>query len=161
MATADLSAEQARKVFIYDPATGVMSRRNERARPFKARSNGYTVCGFGGKNYQVHRLAWLIHYGAWPVNNIDHINGIKTDNRIQNLRDVTQTENARNRDSYKGAARIIGPILIGGSWHVSLPDYEETRTLGPFADHHEAAAVYAKEMRWASKTEGRSRPQLR
>jgi hypothetical protein len=48
-----------------------------------------------------HRLVWLFVHGAWPVNVIDHINGEKSDNRPANLRDVTVSENTRNRNNAK------------------------------------------------------------
>ena len=51
---------------------------------------------FEKKNYMIHRLAWLLHYGSFPVKQIDHINGDGCDNRIDNLRDVTHLENCRN-----------------------------------------------------------------
>jgi hypothetical protein len=57
---------------------------------------GYLTIVFKGKYYYAHRLAWYLHYGAWPTNHIDHINGIKTDNKINNLKDVTRSENQLN-----------------------------------------------------------------
>lgn len=46
--------------------------------------------------YQAHRVAWAIYYGNWPSTQIDHINGDRKNNKIENLRDVTQQENCRN-----------------------------------------------------------------
>ena len=51
----------------------------------------------------VARLCWLLHYGDWPENTIDHIDRNPLNNKIENLRDVTQAENNRNRGSYKGS----------------------------------------------------------
>ena len=53
------------------------------------------------KTYSAHRIAWLIYYGEWPKGQIDHINHDPTDNRIKNLRDVTASENNRNRTLQK------------------------------------------------------------
>lgn len=58
---------------------------------------GYLVTSIDNKRYKLHRLAWLYEYGEMPKNQIDHINGIKTDNRIENLRDVNGFVNQQNR----------------------------------------------------------------
>jgi len=52
--------------------------------------------GILGNQYRAHRLAWFYMKGFWPSYNIDHINGNNTDNRIKNLRDVTQSVNVKN-----------------------------------------------------------------
>ena len=57
---------------------------------------GYICPRILGRNYAGHRVAWLLHYGKWPEHHIDHINGIKTDNRITNLRDVPREANMQN-----------------------------------------------------------------
>ena len=49
-----------------------------------------------GYKYTAHRVIWAMHYGEWP-DQVDHINHDKADNRIENLRTVTHSENARNR----------------------------------------------------------------
>lgn len=67
-----------------------------------------------GKNYYLHRLAWLYVYGKFPDNMIDHINGISTDNRIDNLRDVTNTVNQQNQ---KTAHANSKSGLIGACWN--------------------------------------------
>lgn len=59
--------------------------------------NGYLECQIQGERYLLHRLAWFMHYGAWPPGEIDHINCIKTDNRIKNLRLATFCENQQNK----------------------------------------------------------------
>jgi hypothetical protein len=58
--------------------------------------NGYIQIGFEGKLYRAHRLAWYFITGKFPEKDIDHINEIKTDNRICNLRLATQSENRQN-----------------------------------------------------------------
>jgi hypothetical protein len=66
-----------------------------------ARFGGYIQIKFNGKLYKAHRLAWYLHHGVWPQNDIDHINGIKNDNRISNLRDVTRSKNLLNQKRHR------------------------------------------------------------
>ncbi|HEJ7990233.1 TPA: HNH endonuclease [Serratia liquefaciens] len=58
---------------------------------------GYITICIDKKIYRAHRLAWFFVNGEWPAGEIDHINGIKTDNRISNLREATRAENQRNQ----------------------------------------------------------------
>ncbi|MDA6684686.1 HNH endonuclease signature motif containing protein [Escherichia coli] len=64
-------------------------------------SDGYLMIMINGKAYPAHRLAWLIVYGTMPDGFIDHINRVRTDNRISNLRLVTHSENMQNRKIQK------------------------------------------------------------
>lgn len=57
---------------------------------------GYIVIRILGKLYGAHRLAWLYVYGYFPAEDTDHINGVRTDNRIENLREATRSENNQN-----------------------------------------------------------------
>ena len=63
--------------------------------------DGYIVGRFFYKVYKEHRLIWLYHYGVWPNGNLDHINTIPDDNRIENLREATHQQNMFNRGSHK------------------------------------------------------------
>lgn len=59
-------------------------------------SYGYLVVGLGNKQYKAHRIAWLLNFGEWPNQAIDHIDGDKTNNRISNLRLANPSENMFN-----------------------------------------------------------------
>lgn len=61
--------------------------------------NGYRKLKFFGKQYLTHRVAWLLQHGAWPVGDIDHIDGNPANNKLSNLRDVTHRVNIQNRKS--------------------------------------------------------------
>ena len=74
-------------------------------------AQGYIVIVLNKISYKAHRLAWFYVNGKWPVKQIDHINGIKNDNRIINLREATNSENQKNRgkqsnntSGYKGVS---------------------------------------------------------
>ena len=108
--------ETLRKLLSYDPDTGLLMWKRRPLEMF-ATKNAFKswntrYCGnlaFGsidGRGYRQgaifskyclgHRVAYAVYYGVWPVGDIDHINGDKVDNRIENLREATQTENSRN-----------------------------------------------------------------
>jgi len=61
--------------------------------------NGYRKLKFCGKQYLTHRVAWLLHHGAWPMGDIDHIDGNPSNNKLDNLRDVSHSVNLQNRKS--------------------------------------------------------------
>ena len=63
--------------------------------------HGYYRIGVDGGRYRLHRLAWLYQTGCWPAEHIDHINGIKDDNRFCNLREANRCENLSNRGKNK------------------------------------------------------------
>lgn len=61
---------------------------------------GYIQVRMGRDKFMAHRILWAMYYGSWPKNGIDHINGIKTDNRIDNMREGTQFDNSKNASKY-------------------------------------------------------------
>lgn len=71
-------------------------------------SAGYRVISLFGKRYLEHRLAWFFVHGEMPEHEIDHINQIRDDNRISNLRQVTRSENQRNKTRKDSRVDEIG-----------------------------------------------------
>ena len=101
--------ETAKELFDYDPDTGLLTWKVRPGACSKVKigdvagsphKDGYIRVTYKRKMYMGHRLAWLLTTKAWPLNQIDHINGIPDDNRLRNLREATRGENDQNRKSY-------------------------------------------------------------
>ncbi|MCY1340613.1 HNH endonuclease [compost metagenome] len=133
------SATRVRDLLSYDAETGIFSWRPRpvsefsSARQFKTwnkryagkkagkqSSGGYLQIRFDGQAHAAHRMAWLVTYGDWPVNDIDHINGIRLDNRIANLRDVTRSENMKN----VAIAKHNTSGVMGVSWMAHIERWQ-------------------------------------
>jgi len=84
--------------YIYNPETGDLRRTTRANSNGSIDKAGYLIIKYKGSQYKSHRVCWYLFYGKEPLKTIDHINGIKTDNRISNLRDVTISENNMNID---------------------------------------------------------------
>ena len=100
-----MNQEELREYLSYDKDTGIFKWKIYRRAKAKKNSiagylktNGYIAIKINNKAYYAHRLAWLYVYGELPNREIDHINRIKDDNRIENLRDVKHCINMRNVD---------------------------------------------------------------
>jgi hypothetical protein len=98
-----LTQEFLKKLFYYDPKTGFFTRLIEQGKRGRVGDIAGSPNNFGHIQikinrvlYKAHRLAWLYVYGKWPKNSIDHINGVPSDNRIINLRDVSHMHNMQN-----------------------------------------------------------------
>lgn len=142
--TYTITAEEAKKSLSYDPDTGVftwLERRMRSAAGSVAGSvhpRGYRRIGVRGSVVYAHRLAWVMHYGKEPVGEIDHINGIKDDNRIANLRDVPQKVNNQN----KRESSLAGVVpSINGQWCATFIYEGRVLRIGTFATQEEAAAM--------------------
>ena len=109
--------------------------------------NGYIRIQFMKKQYGAHRIAWLLTYGEWPSDQIDHINGIRTDNRIANLRSVNGLENNKNqRKTEKNTSGCVGVSLDSrtNSWAAYVSVENRKRHLGRFKNFSDA--VRAREI---------------
>jgi hypothetical protein len=167
--------DEIRKRFKYDPDTGVVSTRErtpennppmtqkwcdwfnrERAgKPVGYRDcDGYLIVDIyvGGKRItrHVHRIAWLLYFGSWPKRQVDHINGLRDDNRIVNLRELGHRENHQNK-AKKVKVNNDGGVFFNdraGKWIAySVVKKGHKRHLGAYETEQEAwdALVVNKE----------------
>lgn len=149
-----ISQQRLHELLAYDADAGVFvwlqSRGGVKAGSVAGRLNtttGYREIRVDGCLYQEHRLAWVHVHGVWPVNDIDHINGVRSDNRISNLRPATRSENHRNRkksdvntSGYKG----VHWKPATSKWIASIQVNSSMKYLGCFDRIEDAADAYAK-----------------
>lgn len=158
--------ETLRKLLSYDPDTGFLTWKRRPLEMFAGEragkiwntrfcgkpaftsdhGQGYKQGMIFKKFYLAHRIAYAIYYGTWPTNQIDHISGNKSDNRISNLRDVTSAENARNRPlPIDSTSRHIGVSWDGRrcKWRAMVGVHGKNRHIGYFTDIEDAITARA------------------
>ena len=130
------------------PSEGAGKSWNSRYAGKKAgyldRSNGYLACSVDGRNFWAHRLVFALVHGRFPEGQIDHINGIQLDNRPENLREVSCSENLRNasrRADNKSGATGVYWRDDRGKWQVRIRAHGKKVHLGYFSDFDEAVRV--------------------
>lgn len=108
-------------------------------------AQGYRRVKFDNKLYLAHRLAWFLHHGEWPTRTLDHINEIKADNRLANLRLATRNQNGYN----KGKPKTNTSGYKGVHWHKRDKHWRaqiafdgKHVNLGGFATAEEAYVAY-------------------
>lgn len=148
-----LTHERLLSVLVYNTETGDFRWRITRKGPANAKrsagsmgSDGYRKITIDRRGYRTNRLAWFYVHGRWPVGPIDHINRVKTDDRIANLRDVTPSQNQHNQLAPRGnnASGFLGVSRKHGrrKWNASIAANGSRRYLGSFDSPEEAASAY-------------------
>lgn len=103
--------------------------------------NGYMLVRFQKKMIRAHRLAFYFMLGRFPKLHVDHINGIRSDNRWINLREVSQGINNRLRENY-GATGFKGVYSSKGRFRAAITVNKKMISLGTFKTKEEAAKAY-------------------
>ena len=145
--------ENIKNILNYDPKTGefiwLVGRGNQHTFPGKVAGylrKGYIRIEIHRKAYSAHRLAWWWMTGEWPKEQIDHINGVKDDNRWCNLREATHGQNQmntgpfkKNKLGYKGVYKSSK-----NSYRAQIKINSNLVYLGNFKTKEEAALIYNK-----------------
>jgi hypothetical protein len=144
--------ERLRELLNYDSESGVFTWRLSRPkyRCFAGQQagwiepEGYIHVSIDQVHMKGHRVAWAMYYGAWPDGNLDHINGVRNDNRIANLRIADQHQNianscvrVNNKCGIKGVMETPN-----GTWLAQIKSHGKQYYLGKFKTKEEAARVY-------------------
>lgn len=158
MAVKFLHAPEAlRQLLRYEPETGQLFWLESRAgqhgfnKQYMGREalagkhpDGYKQGTLSGKSVLAHRVVWAVVYGAWPIEDIDHINGNRQDNRIENLRAVSRMENAHNvkrRSTNKSGHAGVYWSPSNGKWVAQIMCAGRREWLGLFTTVADAAVA--------------------
>lgn len=151
-----ISQERLRELLDYNPDTGILTRKVRTSNRImigdplgSLRPDGYLQATVGGKLELVHRIVFMFLFGYLP-DEVDHINGVHTDNRALNLRAATKTTNQHNRRVRKDSASGVKNVQFNKdaqAWRVRIRDGNKRHFIGDFKDLDEAclAATVAAE----------------
>lgn len=155
MRSKQFNIEQAKKHIVYDPKTGLVkwvdNKKNRKIVGWFCgydHGNGYKQISVFGSRIFVHRLAWAFVYGEHPNGIIDHINGNRSDNRIGNLRCVSDLENNQNivkpTKASKTGVRGVHFSSRRNRWIAQITVNGKNSHLGCFMNLEEAKQAYMK-----------------
>lgn len=127
--------------FTSEYAQALWNSRFAGKRAGSIRPDGYLEIRINGKLYMVHRIVWALANGAWPSQQLDHINGDRSDNRLENLREASNAENARNsptpRNNTSGVKGVVWDKRQN-KWAARIKMNGVLRNLGLFSDKGDA-----------------------
>lgn len=147
-----ITDEEARAILSYSPETGVFIWAAKINRYISIGEvagslnyQGYVTIMIRGRNYRAHRLAWLLMTGNWPKHQIDHVNGVRDDNRFSNLREATNSQNNRNRIKQANNTSGFKGVSFHNQmkrWRSSIMANGMSKHLGLFDTREEAYSAY-------------------
>ena len=152
MDTNSISQDRLKQLVNYNPNTGLftwaMPRRKCRLgdKAGCKMRNGYIVIRLDDELFYAHRLAWFYSYNKWPEQQIDHINGDRADNRLENLREATNAQNAQNTQKMRvtNTSGFTGVRRENKKWLAEIKVNYKPIRLGLFATPEEAHEAYLK-----------------
>ena len=153
----EIRYEEVAKLFTYDRETGVLYwrirdrntiRHKYVAGSIKGAKDGYRRVRVNGQSYKEHRIIMVLCFGHIPENaEIDHINHVRDDNRLCNLRFVTRSENRKNQSvSRKNTTGVTGVYFSKAKkkYRAQIRVNQKAIYLGTFETLEEAAAARAE-----------------
>ena len=146
-----LTQERLKELLHYNPDTGLFTRIVKRTNGGSGflHHTGYVHIYIAGKTFAAHRLAWLYMTGEFPKHDIDHINGVKNDNRFCNLRDVPTQMNMQNeiRARKHNSTKLLGVSKKGTKFAAFIRINGKRVYLGTFNTAEEAHVAYIEAKR--------------
>lgn len=145
-----VNVETLKKMISHDPKTGDLKWLCGRRRPAGSLTRGgYIYLYIGNRRHPAHRVCWALFYGAWPDGQIDHINGARADNRIENLRVVDPKGNRENQTVVKTGNRtgFLGVYPRNGRFVAQIQTNRRNRYIGTFDTAELAHAAYVEQKR--------------
>lgn len=134
--------ERPRTMFPTDRSWKTWNSRFAGREAFTANIAGYRVSDVLDCQIYGHRAVWAWVYGAWPSEQIDHINGNRADNRLVNLREVNAADNRRNSKlHHTNTSGHAGVSKTPHGWQAYILSGEDRKSLGSFATREEAIAA--------------------
>jgi len=143
--------DEVRDHFAYCKDTGRITRTTNASRGPRTAgklvdeglcARGYRRARLAGNAMAAHRVAWFLYYGEQPPKYIDHINGDRTDNRIENLRKACHHTNLANaKRSTRNTSGVKGVQRQGDKWIGSVGFKGDRHYLGPFIEIADAEAA--------------------
>lgn len=146
----ELTQKLLKEQVVYNKNTGIFTRKVKTSKAnigdkiTRTTNRGYIQFSVLGKLYLGHRLAWLYEYGHFPEKHLDHINHDKTDNRIYNLREVTNQDNHKNRTKQSNNTSGINGVYYRkdrNKWTSMITINGKIKCLGYFKDKEDAIKV--------------------
>lgn len=143
----EITQAELKEKMKYDPETGEFLRFRKmkkiwvKSGTVSGIRKKYVYMTINNQPYRAHRLAWLFLYGKWPDGQIDHIDGDGTNNKLSNLRDVTASENQKNRKLSKGNISGYNGVYLNrryGTWGASIKTANKLIYLGHYLDKEDA-----------------------
>lgn len=146
-----ITQELLKTLLEYDPSNGLFTWIVDKGTIKSGniagckRPNGYITIKINQRCYLAHRLIWLYVYGYFPKSQIDHINCMRSDNRLSNLREATNTEN--NINQYKKKSNTSGYkgvcwVKDENNWLAQIRVNGKKMRLGQFKNVEDAANAY-------------------